>query len=270
MSRYAITPHKAALETVARHIDPVSLREILNVAATVGVGGAGAALIDGYQDEDQSIVDNALIEALGTGALASGVGAGAGYLHGNHRYRSELEDAQNELTSRKVRARDIQMRSPNASRDVPMRGVADASNKVKSIKGRERSYGMRGAKRAAGVSAAGAALVNLINSFRNEAPDSAGYTNMNTGPGAPVEDNSGVLGAGLLSTTGAGAATFYMLDEMEKENERQREMSDAVYFGDEYSTQVPEPIRDIPRGSTQASEELLRRKGLRWLLFCFI
>jgi len=263
MSRYAITPNKAALETVARHIDPVSLREILSVAGTVGIGGAGAALIDGYQDEEQSIIDNALIEALGTGAIASGVGAGAGYLHGNRRYRSELDDAKKELTKKKVRARDIQMRSPNASRDVPMLAVANASNKVKDIKGRERTYGMRGAKRAAGVSAAGAALVNLINAFRDEAPDTAAYASMNSGPGVPADENSGVFGAGVLSTAGLGAATIYTLDEMERENQRQREMSDRVFFGDEYSTQVPEPITEVPPGSTEATKELLRRKSLR-------
>lgn len=257
---------------IARQLDPNALRMLMAAGLLGGAGITGVA-IDGVQGDDQDLIDNALVQALGTGSLATGVGAGLGAYSGDRAYNRQLQDAQADLTAKQVRARDIQNRSPNADMRVPLRNAADASNNLKQLRGQQSAFRGRGARRAVGVTAAGAALANLVNSFANDPEILEGNARIMA---EPEEDrgiglgNSLLLGAGLLAATGSAAGYddgmssvmddvmkpgYYYMDETEVPTSR-----DGSRYNNT-SQEKPEKPK-APKDMTSAGRELLRRKGL--------
>ncbi len=202
-----------ANNTIANKVSPAHLEALLGAGLLGGVGTAGV-IADGFQDDEQSLIDNALLQTLGTGALASGVGASLGYASANHGHAELLRRAEDDLMQQKVRAQGIQSRSPGADMSVPMRNVANASNRVKSLRDPELLTAVRGrsAGRAMGVTAAGAALINLIDALRNESP--APMRREETP--APNDDRG--LGTGLLIAAGASPFLAMGFDDMDEDS----------------------------------------------------
>lgn len=162
-------------EVVAHQIIQDRLRNLAIIGAVPLTAGTGAGIVDALQGEEASITDNALFQTMGQAAGYGALAAGAGALTTPGLQRQAvLED--------RMRSGKYENQMGNSV----ARG--QRANRMRTeLGGRAKAR----AATAAGVTAAGVGLANLIGSFRNENPD---------------KDDSGSSLAGGLTTAGLLAA----------------------------------------------------------------
>ena len=178
-----------AAEVVAHQIIQDRLRNLAIIGATPLIAGTGAGIVNSLQGEEASISDNALLQTMGQatgyGALAAGAGAltvpGMRTAVGQERLNNDYFNMPSE---ERVRLGNLYADRRAANPNLTTRPALGGRAKTRAMT-------------AAGVTAAGVGLANLIGSFRNENP-SADNTGSNVAGGLTTGALLAAMGLTLM------------------------------------------------------------------------